>query len=284
MDTFTMEWAEVAPGTFVVATADRAWIHARELSGGVDAFALPMQGAGTPATTRNLLDAAVGAGQRAGIDELHAGAHGEPPPLTPLRWVWRLAGYYHTTHATPRLLDEAAARFASEGREALAAWARERSREERGHDELARRDIVAMGYDASRVVKALRPEPALALVGYFEGAVRGPDAAACVGYAYALERIASARGAGYVARVEALLPPGVLATRCLRVHSGAGSDAGHVEDTIAVVAGLSAMERAKIALACYETAALCYRAPQGGYLSEDALHQRIAPFLLSKSG
>jgi hypothetical protein len=200
--------------------------------------------------------------------------------------VWRLAGYYHTTRATPRVLAEAAARFSAAGRAALARWADERAREERGHDELARRDIRAMGYDADRVVEALRPETALELVRYFEDQVapHTPDPVGCVGYAYALERIASARGAAYVKRVEAVLPPGIDATRCLRVHSAAGSDAAHVEETAAMVSGLSAEERAKIALACYETAALCYQSPKGGYIAEDALQQVLAPLILSKPG
>lgn len=264
-----LEWAAVAPGTVVVATADAAWLHRPDLLSG-DAFSTPMHGPGTKATTKNLLDAAVGAAQRAAVRP------SAPPPLTPARWVYRLSGYYQTTHATPRLMAEASARFRASGREALARWAESKVRDERGHDELALRDIRAMGYDAEAVVNTLVPTTAAALVRYFTSAVRATDPIGCVGYAYALERLALGQDAGYVKRVEALLPKGVTATRCLRVHSAAGSDARHVDETALVVSGLDAPERAQIALACYETTALCYSPSEEGFLSEDALQQALA--------
>lgn len=270
-----LEWAQVAPGTVVVATADGAWIHRPDpLSG--DAFSVPMGSdcPGTPATTRNLLDASVGAAQRA-----TPRPSAPPPSLTPARWVYRLAGYYQTTHATPRLMAEAAERFRASGRDALARWAEEKVRDEHGHDELALRDIRALGYDPQAVVQALVPKTAAALVDYFTRSVRASEPVGptgCVGYAYALERLALGQDAAYVKRVEALLPKGVTATRCLRVHSATGSDARHVEETALVVSGLQAAERAQIALACYETTALCYSASEEGLPSEDALQQALA--------
>jgi len=60
--------------------------------------------------------------------------------------VWRLAGYYHTTHATPRLMAEAAARFATSGRYALARYALEKVRDEGGHDELALMAITQIAF------------------------------------------------------------------------------------------------------------------------------------------
>lgn len=280
MGKITIEWAEVAPGTIVVADEDRAWLHARSIGGGSEPFSMPMQGPGSLATTRNLLDGAVGAGQRSVV----LGAPGEPPPpLTELRWAFRLAGYYHTTHATPSLMEQAQARFAAAGDDSLAHWAETKAREERGHDELALRDLRALGYAAEELVSVVRPAIAMALVSAFTDWVLGPDPVYCVGYAYALERLAMTRGPDYLARVEAVLPKGVLATRCLRVHSGSGSDARHVEETVAMVAGLAAENRAKIALACYETAALCSMSPKGGHLTEDALQHVLAPLKNTKT-
>lgn len=232
---------------------------------------MPMQGPGSLPTTRNLLDGAVGAGQRS------VAPAEPPPPLTALRWAFRLAGYYHTTRVTPGLMEQARDRFAAAGKNSLALWAETKAREERGHDELALRDLKALGYAAERLVDVLRPEIATTLTNAFTAWVLGPDPIYCVGYAYALERLALTRGPAYLERVESVLPKGVLATRCLRVHSGSGSDAQHVEETVDLVVGLEAEERAKIALACYETAALCSMSPKGGYLTEDALQHVLAP-------
>lgn len=271
-----MEWAEVAPGRVVVATADRVWVHVPVFQGQPDLFALPMDGAGSVETTRRLLDGAIGA---AGRDAPRVTVR---PSLTPARWAWRLAGYYRTTHATPRLMAVAAERFAAAGREALAAWARDKVQDEAGHDRLALRDLDALGYDSDRVVDDVAPPTAEALVRYFEACVLGngdgDDLVGCVGYAYALERLALERGPADIAAVEAILPPGVMATRCLRVHSATGSDAGHVEDTVRLVAGLSAPERVRVARACYETAAIYCTPPAGGFITEEALVARLSAF------
>jgi hypothetical protein len=249
----TVEWARVAPDRVIVATPEAAWVH-RPARGLPDEFDTPMTGQGSVATTMRLLDGAIGA----------ACVGRRPTPaaatLTPLRWAWRLAGYYRTTDATTRLLPEAAGRFRAAGRTALESWARTRTREERGHDRLALRDIRALGYDPDLVVARFDPPGASALVRYFTQAVQdAPDPIGCVGYAYALERLAMERGLREVDAVQAMLPPGVNATRCLRVHSAAGSDASHVADTLRMVARLSPAERAAVARATYQTARLFYR-------------------------
>lgn len=266
------EWAEVSPGLLVIASAERAWVHRRsEMLGGGDVFRRPMDDSG-PADAealRRLLDGAIFAAEDTAAGE-------RPPALTPLRWVYRLAGYYHTTHATPGLMSEAADRFAAMGRAELARWAATKAREEAGHDTLALRDIRAMGFAPERVLAVLEPETAMRLVALFTAYVKAEDPIACVGYAYALEKQAARRGGDYVAYVQGVLPAGVDATRCLRVHSAAGSDAAHVEDTVRVVAGLCGEERTQIALACYETAALCYEAPPGGHITDQELRKRLA--------
>ncbi len=268
-----MEWAAVAPGRVVVATADNTWIHTPVFSGQPDVFALPMTAPGTLVTTRRLLDGAIAAASRDA-----PASPGPRPPLTALRWAWRLAGYYCTTHATPRLMARAAERFESQGRAQLAAWARDKVREETGHDTLALRDLAAMGFDAERVVATVQPETALALVRYFEARVlEDDDPVGCVGYAYALERLALERGPADVDAVDALMPAGVTATRCLRVHSATGSDAAHVDEAAGLVTALSASERAAVARACYQSAEIYFTPPADGFLSEDALQAQLTP-------
>ena len=266
----TVEWARVAPDRVVVAAADGAWVHRPDRAGLSDEFQAPMTGRGSPATTAWLLDGSIGAASSGRRSPAAA------PRLTLVRWAWRLAGYYLTTEATTRLLPEAARRFRAAGRTALAEWARVRAREERGHDRLALRDIVSLGYDPELVVSRLRPPASVALVDYFTRAVReASDPIGCVGYAYALERLALEKTADDVAAVEASLPPGVNATRCLRVHSAIGSDASHVADTLAMVARLPPAERTAIARACYETARLFYR-PAAPAPRDHELHQLLS--------
>src|SRR5690606_16126121 len=80
------------------------------------------------ASVRSLLDGALST-----AIQLHSPRLPPSPPLTPLRWIWRLVGYYHLTHSTTALLELAAQRFAAAGQPALAGWASERAREEDKH-------------------------------------------------------------------------------------------------------------------------------------------------------
>lgn len=199
------------------------------------------------------------------------------PPLTATRWAYRLAGLYILTHSTPALLGLAAARFAAAGREVLAAWARERAREEQHHDRLALRDLRDLGYDAARVVERVRPATPIRLVEYFAASVHGADPIGCVGYAYALERLAMTVRESDIRAVESILPPGTRATRCLRVHSAAGSDGDHVADTLVAVARLGADEQARIAAAARETATICFTPEPAGAPSDLAIAELLAP-------
>jgi hypothetical protein len=56
-----VEWACIAPGKVVVATAERTWLHRLKSTDDSDNFAQPMTGEGNPLTTRNLLDGAIAA-------------------------------------------------------------------------------------------------------------------------------------------------------------------------------------------------------------------------------
>jgi hypothetical protein len=268
-----VRWARVAPGTLIVATGERAYLASPDATDLPFAFLDPDPGPASLGATAKLLDAAVGAAQRAAPRSKQS-----PPALTPLRWAYRLAGYYHTTHATPRLMAEAERRFAAQRRGGLAAWAGRKVRDEAGHDLLALRDLAELGFDARALARAVVPPAPAALVDYFESLVGEDDPTGSVGYAYALERLATTRDGSYLARVRAVLPEGVDATRCLRVHSAAGTDEGHVEDIVAVAAALSHDERERIAAAAYRTTLLATSPPAAAVLSEEDLALLLAPF------
>lgn len=269
-----LEWAQVSPETIVVADSARAWIHRPSFPGAADPFATAMEGAGTVGTTRNLLEGCIAAAQTAVRIETPR------PALTRARWIWRLAGYYHTTHATPHMMRIAATRFEAAGRTSLAAYAASKVADEAGHDTLALRDLAALGLDAEATVRALVPPTAAALVALFSALVDTADPVGCVGYAYALERLALAVPRDYLRQVEAVLPAGVNATRCLRVHSATGADRDHVEDALHLTAGLTAAERLRIARACHETTRIHAAAPAEGHVSESELARRISSLAL----
>ena len=261
--TLQTESARIVPDEVVVKKASHTWVDR------------PGPGL-VKAKTRELLDGAVARGITLGKREA-VSSSSRPPALTPLRWVYRLAGAYHLTHPTPRLMEEAAQRFDKADRERLKQWAAQKAREEGGHDRLALIDLETMGYQAKLVVEALFPPVAAALVDYFSSSVYAPDPIGCVGYFYAMERLATGIDEKYIRAVNSLLPPGIQATRCLRVHSSVGSDMEHVEETVEMVAGLTPEERARVAAACCETALLCFSPPKEDYISEEELHNVLKP-------
>jgi len=269
-----IEWARIAPDKVVIATPERVWLYRPGSGDSSDVLAQPRSGASSVATTQKLLDTSIVLAKRAVESRLRL------PALTPTRWIFHLVGQYHLTHSTSRLMEEAAQLFAAGGRETLAQWATQKAIEERGHDRLALLDIQSLGYKAEAVVEALVPSSAKVLLDYFTRSVQASDPIRCVGYSYTLERLALAIGEEYIQAVEALLPPGTSATRCLRVHSGVGSDVEHVEETVALVAGLTPEERTRIAIACYETALLYFSSPQRSYPSDEELQQILRPLVL----
>lgn len=259
------EWACIAPGKVIVATDERAWIY--QPRSPEDRFAQPMTSKGSIATTRKLLDTAIAAAKYTVKSDRR------PPALTLIRWVWRLASAYHLTHLVPQLMAEAARGFAANNRGDLQNWALEKAAEETGHDLLALKDIKSLGYDAEAVVKMLKPPAAMALMDYFTRSVRDSNPIDCIGYAYTMERLSLSIGEDYIQKVDALLPSNVNATRCQRVHSAVGADAGHVDENVFLIAELSALERSRIARACYETALMCFSPPPGEYISDEKLLQ-----------
>ncbi len=274
-----VEWAQINPGTVIVATADRSVLC--QSSSIEDRFTQPMNFPGSVATSKKLLDGAIAAAKYAvnSLDGAIAAAkyavnsNVRPPALTATRWVWRLAGLYHQTHPIPQLMEEAARRFEKAGHSFLAQWATEKAKEEAGHDLLALRDIQSLGYDAEAVVETLVPPSAKVLIDYFTRSIQDLDPIDCVGYAYTMERLALGVDEHYIQKVKALLPPNIQATSCLKVHSSLGSDTDHTEDTVEMIAGLTSLERTRIARACYETALLCFSPPNNDYISDEELQQ-----------
>ncbi|MBE9001856.1 hypothetical protein IQ274_27540 [Nostoc sp. LEGE 12447] len=197
----------------------------------------------------------------------------KPPALTRIRWIWRLAGAYHSSRYTSRLMEQASQRFAASGRHSLAQWAAQKAKEEAGHDRLALLDIQSMGYDPLAVVQALVPSAAQSLVDSLTRSVQALNPIDCVGHAYASERLGTFQGEKYIQSVEALLPVNICATRWLRVHTAVGAEIKHVEEIVEVVAQLNERERHHVAEACYKTALLRFNPPKEGYISDEELQQ-----------
>ncbi len=168
-------------------------------------------------------------------------------------------------------MGEAQERFALANRQSLAEWAAQKAKEEAGHDLLALRDIQSMGYRAEAVVEALFPPAAKTLLDYFTHSVQDSDPIDCVGYSYTSERLGICVGEGYIQSVEAMLPPGINATRCLRAHSAVSAEVDHVKETLEMIAGLTQQERDRIAKACYQAALLRFSPPQEAYISDQEI-------------
>lgn len=206
-----------------------------------------------------------------------------PPALTPTRWVWRLAGFYHLCHSTPQLMEEARERFALANRQSLAQWAAQKGREEAGHDLLALRDIQSMGYKAESVVEVFYPPAAKTLLDYFTQSVQDSDPIDCVGYSYTSERLGICVGEGYIQSVEAMLPQGIKATRCLRAHSAVSTEVEHVKETLEMIAELTCQERDRVAKACYQAALLRFSPPKEAYISDEEIENELKSLKLANN-
>ncbi|MEH2313002.1 MAG: hypothetical protein V7K35_16730 [Nostoc sp.] len=258
----------------VVKTANRNRVEQADSAGSDDRTDSNMNHADRVAQTQKLLDRAIASAWYTVKSDRR------PPALTPIRWIWRLAGLYHLCHSTPQLMEEAAQHFASANRQSLAQWALKKAKEEAGHDQLALLDIQSMGYEAQAVVEALVPPSAKALVDHFTRTVQNSDPIDCVGYSYTAERLAICRGLEYIQRIEILLPSGKNATRCLRVHSAIGTDVEHVEEAVEMIAELTPNEQTRVAKACYQAALLRFSPPIKDYISDEEIQNVLKPFKL----
>lgn len=262
----------IAPDELAVKTGNPTKVHQPSPVGSGDRIVPKMIDADTIAKTRKLLDGAIVLAWK------DAKSNHRPPAFTRAQWTWQLAGAYHLTHSYPPLIKEAAWRFEKMGCQNLSQWALQKARDEQGHDRLALLDIQSIGYKAEAVVKTLLiPPNAVDLVNYLTQTAQVSDPIGCVGYSYAMERIATGIKEKHIQSVEALLPQGIHATRCLRTHSSLGADVKHVEETVEVIARLVPEERLRVAIACYETALLYFNLTEKDYISEEELQNVLRP-------
>jgi hypothetical protein len=244
------EWVNVTGDISIVAReSGEVWFHTPSgTKAEVDPFATPMTGAGAAGSTIRLLDGAINLGF-AGIEKRLA----RPEP-TVVGYIVALVGAYHTSVNTPRNLRRAASRFNELGRPEVAAYLEVRAREETGHDRLALKDLRALGVPGERLVANFIPEGIKPLCKRFDDLCAQDYPIGCIGFSYCLERIAALKQETEIEKVRALCPDGVDASRFLRSHSSLGSEASHVEETIAFVASLPANDRISVVQETYESA------------------------------
>jgi pyrroloquinoline quinone (PQQ) biosynthesis protein C len=244
------EWVNVTGDTSIIAReSGEVWFHTlRGMKKIADPFATPMTGVGAAGSTVGLLDGAINLGFVA-IEKRLA-----RPDLTLAGYIVALVGAYHTSVHTPQNLRRAASRFSELGRPEVAAYLEERAREETGHDRLALKDLRALGVPGERLVANFVPEGIKPLCKRFDDLCAQDYPIGCIGYSYCLERIAALKDKTDIEKVRTLCPDGVDATRFLRSHSSLGSEASHVEETIAFVASLPANDRISVVQETYESA------------------------------
>ena len=250
MTRLVTEWVNVTGDISIIAReSGEVWFHTPSgTKEDVDPFATPMTGIGAMGSTVGLLDGAINLGF-AGIEKRLA-----RPDLTLAGYIVALVGAYHTSVDTPRNLQCAASRFNELGRPEVAAYLEERAREETGHDRLALKDLRALGVPGERLVANFIPEGIKPLCKRFDDLCVQDYPIGCIGFSYCLERIAALKQETDIEKVRALCPDGVDATRFLRSHSSLGSEASHVEETIAFVASLPANDRISVVQETYESA------------------------------
>jgi hypothetical protein len=244
------EWVSVRGNISIIARErGEVWFHTPgDTEKKLDPFATPMTGAGSAGSTVGLLDGAINLGFAA-IEKRLA-----PPDLTVAGYIMALVGAYHTSVHTPQNLRRAASRFNELGRPEVAAYLEERAREETGHDRLALKDLRALGVPGERLVANFVPEGIKPLCKRFDDLCAQDYPIGCIGYSYCLERIAALKDKTDIEKVRTLCRDGVDATRFLRSHSSLGSEASHVEETIAFVASLPANDRISVVQETYESA------------------------------
>jgi hypothetical protein len=253
------EWVRVAGDTAIIAReSGEVWFHAldgREAE--VAPFTERMAGEGTLVSSTGLLDGAISLA----FEQTDTGAErADIPPAAQspnlLRYIYALVGAYHTAKDTPRNLLRAAEHFKKIGRPEVTGYLEMRAREEAGHEQLALKDLRALGLPAERIVANLVPAGIKPLCDLFDRFCFKDYPIECVGFSYCSERIAALKPKAEIDAVQSLFPKGVDATRFLRSHSSLGSEVSHVEETIEFVASLPAEDRISVVQATYETALL----------------------------
>jgi hypothetical protein len=260
------EWVKVTEDISIVAReTGEVWFHALiQTKESVDPFARSMTGAGSTGSTVGLLDGAL----NLGFSSIEKCVEQQDPTLA--AYIVALAGAYHTSVHTPRNLQRAASRFRDLGRLEVADYLEERAREETGHDRLALKDLRALGVPGERLVANFIPEGIRPLCDRFDALCVEEYPIGCIGYSYCLERIAALKQKADIEKVQTLCPDGIDATRFLRSHSSLGSEADHVEETIAFVASLPANDRIGIVQETYQSALIMAKGYSHELLKSDA--------------
>ncbi len=145
-----VDTVRLANGHWVAASDTQVWLH-REIIPGQIPLSEHISEPGDAERMRQLMAGILVAGLR------QSTATRAPYAVSWQRHVWSLASSYQTTHATPSVMRRVADRFDAENRPELADWCRHVADEESGHDELALRDLMALGIQAAEFVNEIRP-------------------------------------------------------------------------------------------------------------------------------
>jgi hypothetical protein len=232
---------------------------------------MPDWSATTPEAMRQLLDGVIAAAERE-VPRVQG------PPMTARRWAWHLVGQWYCAHHSIDLLGEVVERLRAIGRSDLAEYAAQKYDEEQGHDQFPLDDLRALGYDAEVVVRDVAPEPAIvALIEFARSCVRSEEPAEFLGYIYALERQMLRLSAEWFAALDAAFAPEAAPASFLRTHA-TDLDIEHVREGASFFAGLSGIDRTRIALGCYRTTQVRNDPQWGRYPSEDELQDRLSRF------
>jgi len=244
-----IEWV-VLPGDVAIVATAAGDVWRLKLGDGVESlpFAREMTGNGRPRSTSGLLNEAIALGFSSEEPEAGGGA------ISLAQYVYNLVGTYHNARRTPDNYRLAARRLRALGREEIASYLETHALEETGHERLIIKDLQALGLPAERLVANLVPEGVKPLVEFFDELSSADYPMGCIGYSYCFEYTAAMKPKSQVDALQALAPRGVDASRFLRTHSCLGSEVGHVEDLIDLIASLPAKDRIEIAKAAYETA------------------------------
>ncbi len=238
-------------GTLVVATAKNCWLSSGQT------FSTEKTASGLlPATSQDSLRQLLAGCILAGLGSSKRAQPKPRRPKTLPSYLYALCSGYRTAAATPPAMRLAAATFREQGLLALAAHAAEVAREETGHDLMVLRDMNALGIDGKRFVERVQPAFSLAVVDHLQALASSPHPVGVFGYAYTLERLCALIGQRDIDQIEALIPPGLNAMRFVRLHSGIGAEAHHVEEGLGLMVTLGAADRATAALAAYSTACM----------------------------
>jgi len=265
MDT---QWIKLSPEMVAVATANSAWLYKPNAQINLDRYGQSMKNLdGSIESTQNLLDAAIAAAY-------YQYSEAVLPDLTLADWIWQLAGHYHLTCLTPKLMKEASQGFAIANYPTLAKWARRKANREQDYNRNTLQDIRYLGYNAEAVVAEFHPTQARSLIDYLERE-KSLEPMDCVGYSYTIERIATRIEQEYIQLVCGLLPPSLTCitapTSRPWLYGSVGVDIGDVQETVEAIAELKAEDRIRVARACYETALLCFAPSEQGFVPDSEI-------------